>query len=322
MTTKEIIINENELIKTIDTLNLKNSKIALIGGHYLLLYEKKTDSLKPAIYQEFEDWGNKTFSKKMTQNFPLKSFEMTVKLYLHFTYKAIDSKCVLLVNDDSFLRKDFRNEEHYESIKDKGFELRKKYFSSNNNIPATFKKVLNSFRINFVDFFAKFESGYTTSESLMPNETIFVSERRLCKSFKKTVKTAETKEKIDRLFKIINIDQSEPDNINELTVESNKINTLCLIDKGVCNCGGKTFQFFYDLINKGYDTIIFFVPLECMNQVVDGTGLICHSKEFEEKKINIINIAKIESNPDDNIVEKEIVITHNTNQSKIDKARQ
>lgn len=316
MTHKELIISEKELINAIDTFNIQDTRIAIIGGHYILLYEKKSDSLKPAVYQEFEDWGNKTFAKKNTFDFPIKSFVLTVKLFVHFNYRNIKSKCVLLVNDDSLFKRNFRDHYHYESVKDRGLELRKKYFSTDNNIPFSFKRILKEYNIKIKDFFAKFENLHWTQDSILPRETIFVSERRLCRKFKKTVKGAAND---DQLFKILKINETGVDNIDELMVESNKINSVCLIEKGICNCGGKAFQFYYDLINQGYETIIFFVPNECKEQVKEGTDLICNSKTFKKKPLHIINITNIESNPDEPVLEKEISVEYYSNHLKFEK---
>lgn len=305
MESKEYIVKETEIINIIDRFDIKRSKIAIVGGHYILLYEKKSDSLKPAIYQEFEEWGNMTFAKNISQNFPVKSFELAVKLFLHFRRKQIESKCVMLVNDDSLLRKEFRTQDHYELIKDRGKELRKRYFSSESNLPKSYKKILNTFNLSFKEFFAKFENTHFSEDSFLPRETIFVSERRLCKNFKKTVKAATSS---DKLFKILKIEQAETDNINELTVETNKVDRVCLIKEGVCNCGGKTFQFYFELIKKGYNTIIFFIPDECQSQVKEGTDLICNSRELLKESFNIINITNIENRSDKLIRNNKLVI--------------
>ena len=316
MTPREFVVSEGNITNAIDNLDIQQTKIAIVGGHYMLLYEKKSDSLKPAIHEEFNDWGNKTFSKKNALNFPVKSFELAVKLFMHFRMRKTESQCVLLVNDDSLFKKNFRNKDHYEAVKDRGLELRQNYYSTNNNIPSVFKKILYKYDIPLKDFFAKFETLNSTPNSLLPRETIFVSERRLCRNFKKTVKAAATG---DRLFKILKINETGIDNIEELTVESNKVDSICLIEQSVCNCGGKAFQFYHDLINKGFETIIFFVPDQCKEQVKDGTDLICSSKMFEEKLIHIINITNIESNPDDEVSDKDIIIHYYTNKTNFEK---
>lgn len=318
MTPREVIIREGNLTKIIDRINIQDSKVAIVGGHYMLLYEKKSNSLKPAVYQEFEEGGNLTFSKRLTQNFPVKSFEFTVQLFQYLKFRKVDSRCVLLVNDDSFLRKDFRNEEHYQLIKDQGARLRKLYFSTEDHIPSIYRRILSECRIRLHDFFAIFENPHWSDESLLPRETLYVSERRLCRSFKKTVKSRAAG---DSLFKIIKVDHSGVDNINELTVEASHIESICLIKEGICNCGGKTFQFYLDIIKNGFDTIIFFVPDECKIQVKEGTELFCNSPIFAEKIRHIINVTNVESNPDSPVREKELVINYYSNQSKLENKR-
>jgi len=314
MTSKEHTIHEKQLMNTIDTFDLQDSKIAIIGGHYMLLYERKSDSLKPAIYQDFEEDGNREFSKQTSYNFPVWSFELTVNLFFHFKRKKLESRCIMLVNDESFTRKDFRGAAHFEFIKDRGLELRKKYFASENNLPLSFMKILKGFLLKPNDFFFKFVNPNHTMDSLLPRESYFVSERRLCKSLKKTVRTARTN---DELFHIIDIEREDQDNINELTVESHKINSICLIEKGTCNCGGKAFQFYLDLVEQGFNTIIFFVPDECKKQVMEGSDLICNSRRVENKFINIINITTFDSNLVEHDEDQEIILHHFTNQSKL-----
>ncbi len=169
---------EAGIASQIGNLPLGTGRVALVGGHYLLLYERKSDSLKPAIYQDFNDLGNKIFSKKLGQNFPVKSFELSVQLYLQFRRSGVACKNVLLVNDDSFLRKDFRTEEHYELIKDRGFELRRNYFASNENIPDIYKSILRKFSLSTADFFSDFVNEQAGEDNLLPERSVFVSERR------------------------------------------------------------------------------------------------------------------------------------------------
>jgi hypothetical protein len=317
MTSKEHIISEKKLMTTIETLNLNTGKIAIIGGHYMLLYERSSDSLKPAIYQDFEEGGNREFSRQSSHNFPIWSFELSVNLHYHFKSKKIESKCIMLVNDESFTRRDFRSVEHYDQIKERGFELRKKYFSEENNLPKSFTRILKGFMLKPSEFFYRFINPAQNEDALVPPESIFVSERRLCKSLKKTVRLARTN---DELFNIIDIDREEQDNINELTVESHKINSICLIEKGACNCGGKAFQFYLNLIEVGFDTIIFFVPDECKKQVMEGTDLICNSKRVKNKLINIINITTFDSNLEETEEDQDVILSHFTNLSPIGRA--
>ncbi len=309
----EQIVDEKEIFTVVKKFLSNENKTAIIGGHYILLYEKKSDSLKPAIYQDFNDWGNMMWSKKRTQNFPVKSFEMTVKLYdmLNQNDNNQNVKCVLLVNDDLFHKKEFRGVSHYETVSNRSFELRKKYFETIENIPRSFKKILKKYNLNAKDFFLTFDSKGYRGDKLLPTSTIFVSERLLCKSFKKNIRRRNKFLESKKLFDIIKIDESGM--VQELSVKSNLKDSLCLIDNGFCNCGGKSFQFYFELIKKGFENIVFFVPNECKSQVLEGAKLICNAEEFNNQNIIIINISNIESNPDFELFNEEIEVCRISN---------
>lgn len=310
MISKVILANEGNLALCIDKLNIKKSNVAIVGGHYSLFYERNSASLKPAIQQELTDVSDLTFAKLLSQNFPVRSFELTVRLYFHFMYNKITSRCVLIVNDEAFLNKDFRNSEDYDIVKDSAFKLRKDYFSTSSNIPQIFKGILFGHQLKYHDFFEFFESKDEGEDNLLPKSTLFISERKLCKSFKKTVKKTKP---TDNLFSVLKINHENSDSVEDARVGHGTGNEICVIDKGVCSCGGKAFQLYYELIEKGYDTIIFFVPDECISHVNQGTELLCNSDYFRSNKIDIINITFMSDIMFDNSVNNEIMINYYSN---------
>lgn len=303
-------IQENDLEYTIDSIVESNNPVAIIGGHYFLLYESKSDSLKPSVFQDFEDEGNKTFSLLRAKNFPLKTFKMTLQLINHFTIKKIVSKCVLVVDDDFFHKKEFRGVSHYELIKDRGYELRKKYFSSELNLPKSFIELIENLNLSVKNIFENFENS-GKEDSYMPSDSIFISERRLCKQFKKTSKRVFNSEDIF-ISTAFNDDE-----YNNLTLQDSAVNQYCLIEDGLCNCGGKAFQLYYDIINKGYTNIVFFVPNECIESVNKGAEIIIKSAIFAQKNIIIINISSLTQETPNPIIKLNVFSTNENVKSRM-----
>ena len=140
----------------------------------------------------------------------------------------------------------------------------------------------------------------------------------MCKKFKQTINQLK---KTDSLFESLISRESDTD-IEELTIKTDNANSVCLIEGGNCNCGGKAFQFYYELLNRGYRTIIFFVPEDCNEQVTKGAKLICNLDKFCDENFDIINISNIESDPTTNIInDKEISLNHFSNHSSDGKAK-
>jgi len=306
MIRREYRIHVAEIINEINSLLLINKKVAIIGGHYSLLYEKKSDSLKPVIHQDFEDWGNKTFSINNSKNFPIKSFELGLSLYINYISKKIECKCIIVVNDEAITKRQFRGEEHFNLIKTKGRKLRKQYYSTDENLPESFKLILERNGLKSDEVFEKFDAVYPTNDNTPNLESIFVSERKLCKKFKRTIQELKI---YDRLFQTVISDEIETD-IMDFRLNSGYSNSICLIEGGECNCGGKAFEFYFELLQKGFRTIIFFVPNDCIEQVNIGAKLIYNSDSFLNDKFNIINISNIESLPPEENTDKEILLNY------------
>jgi hypothetical protein len=279
-------VKEQELIEVVSSLFDNNSSVAIIGGHYFLLYESKSDSLKPSVYEDFEDEGNKTFAMLRAKYFPLKTFKISLNLVIHFNLANIISKCIMVVNDEAFLKRDFRGEKHFEIVSERGHELRKKYFAKNENLPNSFIDALKTVKLAINDVFFNFTNS-VAADSYMPQNSIFLSERKLCKKFRKTSKKIFN---FEHVFSTTTEDDNEYDN---LTIREDAVNQYCLIEDGLCNCGGKAFQLYYDAIKNGFSNIIFFVPNECIESVNKGADILIKSNIFTESKISIINISNI-----------------------------
>ena len=261
----------------------KASRIGIVGGHYLLLFDDTTNSLKPAVYQEQQNVKNRLYCKGKAGDFPVDTFQKSINLYSSLIKDGWSAKGVLLVNDDS-ISETLPHGEGIEKIDTT--VLRRDYFKSKFNIPSTFNSILLNAGIRLEDYFEQFKTDNFSEQGYLPKESIFISERRLCKRFKKLVKKAEPNNIIKRIIKI----EGKNAEITEFAYKQGNNDTVCLIREGICQCGGKAFQFYYDLIKHGFDTIIFFVPENCLSQVRIAIDLICSHSEFENKQIKIITI--------------------------------
>jgi hypothetical protein len=300
MHTSEIQSKESEIVDSIVSISEPNGNIAIVGGHYILLFEKLSGALKPTVYEDLEIGPNKTFAQTRAKNFPVKSFSLSVNLFEYYIQMKENVKFVMVVNDDAFQRKNFRSEEHFEIVKDRGYELRHNYYNKSleESLPKSFLNILDKKKWLPKDVFQNF-TYQTSSKSYMPESSYFISERKLCKRFRgKTAK--ELLKTGSDFFSTPDVISHEVDN---LSVKSDS-ESVCLIEDGVCDCGGKAYQFYLDLVNVGFRMIIFFVPNDCSYLVNRGAELFLKSTLAQKLNIQIINIYNVESDPENEIVDK------------------
>lgn len=118
---------EEKLLELLYSSVTKTSPIAIIGGHFMLFYDRTVDELKPVIWQELDNDNEIKFAQQNAGNFPTRSFIYSIGLYKLFQKSKAESGLILLVNDHKFQSKNFQPN-IIEHVKGRGGELRKKFF--------------------------------------------------------------------------------------------------------------------------------------------------------------------------------------------------
>lgn len=277
---EEALIN---FLKDYEPIN-PGGPVAIVGGHFMLMYDKYEDCLKPVIHQELDNPKHKEFAKLMAGDFPVKSFEYSLELIKYFKTRGIEAKNVFIVNDHKFQSNDFQPE-ILPLVKGRTGELRKKFYRQSNPIPNIYfdlskkndlfleKNILENYNIK------------RHEDEILPKRSFFFSERTLRSRFNKRVKNKlakydefqQVKDFNDRPSELYYIDSGE---------------NICLTEHGVCGCNSEVLEFANNLIQNNYHDILFFIPDECsaaVNQGLNIASFINHKYYGKRNKIVVLS---------------------------------
>lgn len=272
--------SEAELLKLVSKSVTGKNKVAIVGGHYMLFYDRATDELKPVIWQELETEGQKKFAQQNAGNFPVRSFRYSLELYKTFQNRKVESGLVLLINDHKFQSSNFQPDV-VASVNGRGGELRKCFFNKN-VIPGCYAEILEEEKISKENFLIDNSNSQRQSNDLLPKQSWFYSEQKLRNRFDDFVKP--------KLMKQGNIRQDVIGNKVELYFESpNQSNDFCLTENGSCACSAEVIEFISNLLNRGMNEIIFFVPNECAVPVDNGVMAALNIKAKQAKVLTVSN---------------------------------
>lgn len=272
--------SEVELLTLLSKSVSGENIVAIVGGHFMLLYDKAANELKPVIWQELEVESQKKFAEQNAGNFPVRSFCYSIELYKQFKQRKIKSGVVLLINDHKFQSTNFQPDVA-SSFNGKAGELRKKYFS-HNIIPGYYAEILEEERISKEDILIDNSNTKRHTSDLLPKESWFYSEQKLRNRFDDFVKP--------ELMKQGKIRQDVIGKKVELYFESpNHANDFCLTENGSCACSAEVIEFISNLLNRGFNEIIFFVPNECAVPVDNGVMAALHISEKQAKVLTVSN---------------------------------
>ncbi len=290
---------ESELLILLSESVTGKNKVAIVGGHFMLLYDKATDELKPVIWQELDSVSQKEFAVQNAGNFPVRSFRYSLELYKRFQSRKIESGLVLLINDHKFQSVNFQPD-IVASINGRGGELRKKYFSKN-IIPGCYAEILEEEKISKEDFLIENSNRKRQADDLLPQQSWFYSEQKLRRKFDNLLKPV--------LVKQGSIRQDFVGNRVELFYESkNHSNNFCLTENGSCACSAEVIEFISNLLNRGMNEIIIFVPNECTESVDNGVLAALNIKAKQAKVLTISNFGGMGFN--ENIKRPFVVTEH------------
>jgi hypothetical protein len=271
---------ESELLNLLSAAISGKNKVVIVGGHFMLFYDKVKNELQPVIFEDLEKDNQKLFAKQFAGNFPLKSFQYSVDLYKLLENRNIDSGILLLVNDHKFQSESFQKNISTEII-GRGGELRQAYFRRN-KIPEIYLHTLKEKGIECKNILVNNNDVKRKESDLLPKESWYYSEQKLRKRFDKYV--------APKLLKNEKIYQVESGKGTDIFFQTPNIGTeLCLTENGSCGCSAEVIEFISNLLNRGVTEIVFFVPNECANAVDSGIMAALGINEKSAKVITISN---------------------------------
>lgn len=271
---------ESDLLKKLSESVIGKNKVVIVGGHYMLLYDKATDALRPVISQELDTEGQKKFAEQNAGNFPVRSFRYSLELYKIFQGRKVESGLVLLINDHKFQSSNFQPDV-VATVNGRGGELRKNYFNKN-IIPGCYAEILELEKVSKEIFLIDNSNNQRQSSDLLPKQSWFYSEQKLRNRFDDFIKP--------ELMKKGNIRQDVIGNKVELYFESpNHSNDFCLTESGSCACSAEVIEFISNLLNRGMNEIIFFVPNECAVPVDNGVMAALNIRAKQGKVLTVSN---------------------------------
>jgi hypothetical protein len=239
-----------------------NKKVAIVAGHFMLLYDKKEQGLMPCIWQELEDQKLIEFAKMMSGNFPVESLKLAINLKESYAKDGFESKLVLVVNDHIFQSKRFQDGIQDE-IKNKGGELRKKFYLKFNFLPKVFTKIINDAGKGIADLFLDNSDDKRTQKSILPKKTIFFSEQFLQNRYENY--------RLPKLLKAKLASKSSLYENKEVYLNLPDIREgVCLTENGNCGCVGLTIEFIAEMYKRERYTIFLLMPNECAEAVNVG----------------------------------------------------
>ncbi|MGA2583736.1 MAG: hypothetical protein ABSG31_10705 [Tepidisphaeraceae bacterium] len=240
-------------------LALRPGKTAVHAGHFLLL--KHQDRCVPAILEEHgEEYPEvRGLIENLIARFPLETWRLGVELTARLNADGHDPSLLTLVNDWYFLRQLAEGE---------ATELRKRFYASHLDLLPTYARALENAGLN--------QSILT---SIGPNP-VLISEYWLRRR-------AERRLKELRHPQVRSV--SRPDGTKELMLEDLGRECRRLLCGGQADCADEVLELLCILAEKGFTSLINFIPRECEQPV--NKGCVLAIDLFGLHDFRILNIA-------------------------------
>ena len=250
-----------DLIELISNKTDRHSNMAIVGGHFMLFYDKESNMLKPVIWQELTNQQHIQFAKLQAGNFPLDSLKYSIELYKINMIKDIKSGVILMVNDHKFQSYNFQPD-IIELVQGRGGDLRKEYFHKN-IVPECYLEEIKNNSIQINDILIHNDNIKRKANELLPKKSWYYSETRLKNRFEYYVQ--------DDLLAQGKIKKESTSNGNEIVFETSNLNDeICLSENGSCSCSAELIEFVHNVFDRGFTEIVIFVPNECASAVDGG----------------------------------------------------
>lgn len=247
------------------------AQTVVLGGHYMLMYDQATHSLRPAIWQEHENGPLKDFSQLVGANFPLNTIQIALKL-IKILRNELKAWVFILVNDQKFQNPSFQPKT-FNVVREKTGLLRKKYFKED-TLPSSYSGLF--LKYSFAKDVLLDNSNPTRDKnSILPRRTAFFSEKVLQRSFQR-----KTSKKLYQVQGQVNEDDIASQHLHKLLSEQ-----VCMVEHGSCGCTGLIIELIGQIFSRQIYGIVLMVPDECAEAVNIG---IVVAQEFYRKTSIII----------------------------------
>ena len=256
--------NEEDLTNHLLSKIGSDRKVAIVGGHFMLMCDEQRQALVPMIWQDAGNPQISHFSQKMAGDFPVKSFAFGAHLREHllFSFPESDPKLALLVNDHIYQTPPWMPyTPELDGLKHRS--LKKAFYRQRYPLPPSFRKILGCPQ-NAASFFVDNSNLDRTRNDILPKKTYFFSEQQLRNRFDKYTRDYL---RLDPAF--VEAPASEKSR-RLLFVNPTRPHELCLTEEGSCGCSGEVIEFLMSLLRRGYNTIVFLIPDECRNAAMAG----------------------------------------------------
>jgi hypothetical protein len=273
-------LKEAGLLDYLSGISGKDGFIGILGGHFILDYNRDRNELAPLIVEDITDDEFRLISNIEAGDFPLCSFKYGLHLHKSLSQKNIDSRIIILVNDHKtpFLAANKKQELLP--------QLRNQYFI-NNKLPESYVDLLRKEMLSPSDVLLR---NILKIENQNRDSYLF-SEKYFRKRFDRSLKEAVLE--TDGFFSM-----EGSSGKSEVYINLTNGNNFCLSEKGKCGCSGEVMQFIFSMVST-YNILDFvlFIPHECALGVSNGIYAILH---FLEMKNIEISVKMITSLPCDN----------------------
>lgn len=239
-------------------------KVAIVAGHFMLMYDDVKSQLVPMIWQDTDNEKVASFSQKMAGDFPVRSFAFGVLLRQKLLQRNSEneSRLTLLVNDHIY------QTPHWNAFTPtlKPLEhraLRKKFYRQKYPLPPSYREILGLPK-SAAQWFVDNSNANRSRNDILPKRTFYFSEQALRNRFDKYTRDYL---RLDPAF----IEAPSLDRPQRLLfLNPSHQQEQCLTEDGSCGCSGEVIEFLMALIRKGYETVIFIVPDECRLPAMAG----------------------------------------------------
>jgi len=257
--------SESELMEFLikNAPSSSKSKMAIVAGHYMLMYDFETDGLVPMVYQDGTNKNVINHSKNMAGDFPLYTFEIGLQLVKLYKGRNVNSKIVLLINDHQFKGLS-------DNYATSGGKLRHRYYRSQYPLPNSYLDIMQNKNCNIDEVLLNNHNPNRSKTDILPKNSYFFSEQAIRNKFDQYTKTYLLN---DPHF---SVQIRKKGGYNLYFHPNNNQYSKCLTDDGRCGCGAEVIQFLLDINKIGFDNIIFFSPFECKEPVLAGAQAVCY----------------------------------------------
>lgn len=260
---------EAKLTERIQTvIDATEGNLVVNAGHFLLVHDRLTDDVIPAIVEEI---SNATLKKEIFDvvgNFPSATFESGVKIAKHAIENRREVKMTLLVNDWQYIKSDPHRENSQPN------RYRATFYSGFDSPPDVYQAYLKKYGIDGKDIWIG--SG---------DDAFFFRETRLRDRFKRELKRLNVQD-----ISLGTCSISESGNPKSFFFSNSTITPgNHLIKNGKVSCAGEIVQMIRELVESHKaNTIINFLPIQCRFPV--NLGAQISMDLYELKKLTILNI--------------------------------